>query len=99
MTSSFRGLDTLINLVGGDSLGESIRKEYDVPELQQHPFLPLASLCLTDPSDQRYKTVIGYRTRLGKVLQAGAISLREAQTEDHIDAVSSTLKQEVMGLF
>lgn len=91
VTSSFRGLDTLINLVGGDSLSESIRKEYDVPELQQHPFLPLASLCLTDPNDQRYQTVIGYRMRLGKILQEAAISLREAQTEDHIDAVSSLI--------
>jgi len=89
VTSSWRGLDTLISLRGGDALSESVRKEYDVPELQQHPFLPLASLCLTDPADPRYQTVISHRQHLGKVLQAAAISLRAEKTEDHTDAVSS----------
>jgi hypothetical protein len=78
----------LISLQGGDSLSEAITKEYDVPELQQHPFRPLASLCLTDSRDPRYKTVIGYREHLGKVLHAAAGSLRAEKTEDHTDAVS-----------
>jgi hypothetical protein len=89
VTSSWRGLDTLVSLRGGDSLSEAVRKEYDVPELQQHPFLPLASLCLTNPSDPRYQTIIRYREQLGKILHAGAVSLRAEKTEDHTDAVSS----------
>lgn len=79
----------MISLSGGDSLSEAVRKEYDVPELQQHPFLPLASLCLTDPADPRYQTVFGYRQHLGKILQSAAVSLRAEKTEDHTDAVSS----------
>ncbi|KAG8821347.1 hypothetical protein FRC18_011359 [Serendipita sp. 400] len=91
VTSSWRGLDTLINLNGGDALSKAVRKEYDVPELQQHPFLPLASLCLMDPGDVRYQTVLQYRQRLGNLLQAAAESLRAAQTEDHTDAVSTLI--------
>ncbi|PVG02608.1 hypothetical protein CPB86DRAFT_822639 [Serendipita vermifera] len=91
VTSSWRGLDTLISLQGGDSLSEAISKEYDVPELQQHPFRPLASLCLTDPRDPRYGTVIGYREHLGNVLHAAAGSLRAEKTEDHTDAVSALI--------
>lgn len=89
VTSSWRGLDTLISLTGGDSLGEAVAKEYDVLELQQHPFLPLASLCLTDPKDPRYQTVTRYREHLGKILHSAAVSLRAEKTEDHTDAVSS----------
>lgn len=88
VTSSWRGLDTLISLTGGDSLSDAVRKDYDVPELQQHPFLPLASLCLTDPNDPRYKVVMGYREQLGRILDASATSLRAEKTEDHTDAVS-----------
>ncbi|CAG8591712.1 12397_t:CDS:10, partial [Acaulospora colombiana] len=91
VTSSWRGLDTLISLQGGDSLSEAILKEYDVPELQQHPFRPLASLCLTDPKDPRYGAVLGYREQLGKVLHAAAGSLRAEKTEDHTDAVSALI--------
>lgn len=79
-------------------MSEAIRKEYDVPELQQHPFLPLASLCLTDPKDPRYQVVIGYRERLGQILHSAAVSLRAEKTEDHTDAVSSQRAFEIVAL-
>lgn len=88
VASSWRGLDTIIELSGKDVLTEVVQKEYDVPELQSHPFLPLASLCLTNKADPRYQKVFAHRQRFGILLRTASHSFQMAAAEDHIDAVS-----------
>lgn len=62
-------------------------------ELLVKSFGVKAGFTLTDPADPRYQKVVKQRNRYGEViLQAASILQRNADGEDHIDAVVGVVR-------
>jgi proteasome activator subunit 4 len=67
--------------------------DIEVEGLLVTPLQVKAGFVLDDPLDLRYQKVLGHRMRFGNVIHRAAMALRrQAEGEDHIDAVISVSK-------
>jgi len=89
-TSSWKGLDQLIVLNEKDVLSESLKDQFEIPEMHESPFKPVCNMVLSDPKDRRYQAAFEHRKRFGGLLHRASVSLQEAAGEDLVDAIAGT---------
>ena len=91
--SVWSGLPTLYEEQDKEDIDPCIDHKYEARGLFTSSLKMKAGFTLTNPEDPRYQVVLNHRKRYGEVIHQAAIVLRKnAEGEDHIDAVIAISK-------